>query len=78
MWTGRGAKVEGRRLNTDKIGLAGSEAGPGRGHPSGCSCERCRRLIAALLARYGDDYFFTDAEIAELADGGDEGIDLAD
>lgn len=38
-------------------------------HESGCNCERCRCLIAAMLAQTPDgEYFFTDEEIQELAE----------
>jgi len=38
-------------------------------HEWGCKCERCRNLIAAMLAQTSDgEYFFTDEEIQELAE----------
>ncbi len=37
-------------------------------HESGCTCERCRNLIAALVAQFPNgEYAFTDEEIERLA-----------
>ena len=39
-------------------------------HEMGCKCERCRNLIAAIVARWPDgEYVFTDEEIENLAGG---------
>ena len=38
-------------------------------HESGCKCERCRNLIAAMLAKTPDgEYFFSDAEITQIVE----------
>jgi hypothetical protein len=38
-------------------------------HEWGCKCERCRCLIAAMLAQDSSgEYFFADDEIQELAE----------
>ena len=38
-------------------------------HESGCTCERCRALIAAMLAIDSQgEYFFSDDEIQQLAE----------
>ena len=38
-------------------------------HESGCNCERCRGLIAAILAVDSEgEYFFSDDELQQLAE----------
>ncbi len=42
-------------------------------HEYGCQCERCRAMIAAILAKDNDgDYFFTDEELRALSEQGKE------
>lgn len=37
-------------------------------HDYGCECERCRAMIAAIIAKDADgNYFFSDAELLVLS-----------